>query len=194
MAETYFYNNEEFDENTLVLRIQKGEDELFSLLTAAYLPIIDLFVSALNCAASDKEDFVQIGLLSLYGAVGAYDFSSATFKTFASLCIRRAISSELRRISSKKQIPRDAIVSIDDADVFDINDPESALICKESVNMLTDRIRLSLSAYEYKVLNAYLKLGNYGEVATLLKITVKDVNNALQRARKKIKKSVGCSR
>lgn len=194
MAEIYFYENEEFDENTLVLRIQKGEDKLFSLLTASYLPTINSLVSALNCASSDKEDYVQIGLLSLYGAVGAYDFTSASFKTFASLCIQRAIVSELRHISSKKQIPKDVIISIDDTDVFDINDPESAIINKESINLLTDKIRLCLSAFEYKVLNLYLKLGNYGEVADFLNISAKDVGNALQRARKKIKKSVGASR
>lgn len=194
MSETYFYNGAEIGENQLILRIRNGENVLFSLISSAYLPVINKYVSVLDCSDSDREDFVQIGLLALCGAVDAFDFSSSSFATFASLCIKRAIISELRHISSKKQIPKLALVNIDNADLLDGNDPETLLMDKEDINLLTGKIKLSLSDFEYKVLTAYLKFGSYSEAATALDITVKEVSNALQRARKKIRKSIGGSR
>ncbi len=194
MSKTYFFNGEEIDENQLIMRIRQGEEELFSLITFEFLPVINKYVSALDCSGGDSEDFVQIGLLALCGAVDAYDFASASFSTFASLCIRRAIISELRYFSSKKQIPRGALSDINEAEIWNENDPESAFIDKESINVLTDKIKLTLSSFEYKVLTAYLKHGNYSKVGAALNITPKEVNNALQRARKKIRKSIGGSR
>ncbi len=191
MSETYFYNGEEISENQLILRIRSGEEDMFSLLTSAYLPVINKYLSTIDCSISDKEDFVQIGLLALYGAVDAYDFSSSSFSTFVSLCVKRAIVSELRRISSKKQIPHLALVNIDDTDLSDDNDPETAVIDKEDIGFLVDRIKSALSEFEYQVLNAYLKFGGYTETARALNVTVKEVNNALQRARIKIRKSIG---
>ena len=191
MSKTYFCNGEEIDENQLILRIRNGEEKLFSHITSSYLPIVYKYISLLNCSDIDKDDFVQIGLLALYGAVNAYDFTSASFATFASLCIRRAIISELRYISSKNQLSKDMFSNISDAELLNDNDPESAFIDKESINVLTDNIKLTLSAFEYNVLTAYLKFGNYSEVAKALAITPKEINNALQRARKKIRKSIG---
>ena len=191
MSKTYFYNSEEIDENQLILRIRKGEEELFSLITSSYLPIIYKYVSSLNCSEIDKDDFVQIGFLALYGAVDAYDFKSASFATFACLCIRRAIISELRYVSSKNQFSKDTLSTISDAELWNDNDPESAFIDKESISALIDKIKLSLSDFEYKVLTAYLKFGNYSKVGEALAITPKEINNALQRARKKIRKSIG---
>ena len=191
MSETYFYNGEEISENQLILRIRSGEEDMFSLLTSAYLPVINKYLSTIDCSISDKEDFVQIGLLALYGAVDAYDFSSSSFSTFVSLCVKRAIVSELRRVSSKKQIPHLALVNIDDTDLSDDNDPETAVIDKEDIGFLVDRIKSALSEFEYQVLNAYLKFGGYTETARALNVTVKEVNNALQRARIKIRKSIG---
>lgn len=191
MSKTYFYNGEEIDENQLIHRIRKGEEELFSLITSSYLPIIYKYVSSLNYSDIDKDDFVQIGLLALYGAVDAYDFKSASFVTFACLCIRRAIISELRYVSSKNQFSKDILSTISDAELWNDNDPESAFIDKESISVLIDKIKLSLSDFEYKVLTAYLKFGNYSKVGEALAITPKEINNALQRARKKIRKSIG---
>lgn len=194
MSETYLYNGEDIEVNQLILKIRNGEEELFSLITAEYLPVINKFVSLIDCSDADKDDFVQVGLLALCGAIDAYDFKSSSFSTFASLCIKRAILSELRHISSKKHIPKTALINIDDNVLIDDNNPESTFLDKENITDLTDKIKLSLSSFEYKVLTAYLKYGSYSETATALCVSSKDVNNALHRARKKIKKSIGSYR
>ena len=65
---------------------------------------------------------------------------------------------------------------------------DDSFINKEDFIRFSDKIKLTLSSFEYCVLAAYLKYGNYSEVAQDQNVTVKEVNNALQRARKKIRK------
>lgn len=191
VVKTYKLCDEVISENELILRIRSGEKDLFSHVCTAYMPLINSCISLLNCSESDREDFLQIGLLALAGCVELYDFNSSSFSTFVSVCVKRSILSELRRISAKKQIPSSAIVNIDECDLFDATNPETSFINKENAQNLNNKIRNTLSALEYKVLTAYLTFNNYSAVASALNIGQKDVNNALQRARKKIKKSIG---
>ena len=194
VVKTYKLSNEVISENDLILQIRSGRKELFSYVCAEYLPLINKCVSALDCSESDREDFLQVGLLALSGCVEFYDFSSSSFSTFVSVCVKRALISELRRLSAKKQIPTHSLVNIEECQLFDDSDPEKFFIDKENAKNLNDEIKSTLSELEYKVLTAYLTYNNYKTVAESLLISPKDVNNALQRARKKIKKSIGAIR
>ena len=191
VVKTYKLCNEVISENELILRIRSGQKDLFSYVCTAYMPLINCYISSLNCSETDREDFLQVGLLALSGCVDHYDFNSSTFSTFVGVCVKRAIISELRRISAKKQIPTSSFVNIDECELFDGADPEISFIDKESVENLNKKIKDALSNLEYKVLTAYLTFGSYSTVANSLSISQKDVNNALQRARKKIKQSIG---
>ncbi len=190
-VKTYTLYDEVISENELILKIRSGQKDLFSYICTAYMPLINCYISALNCSETDREDFLQVGLLALSGCVDHYDFTSSTFSTFVGVCVKRALLSELRRISAKKQIPQSVFVNIDEYDLFETANPETSFIDKESAECLNKKIKDALSNLEYDVLTAYLTLGSYSAVAGLLSISPKDVNNALQRARKKIKKSIG---
>ena len=69
-----------------------------------------------------------------------------------------------------------------------------SFIDKESIEALNKNIKSTLSVLEYKVLTSYLMFNSYSAVAKSLSISQKDVSNALQRARNKIKKSIGIYR
>ena len=188
MTSSYTENNMEIDENDIIRRIQNGETELFQILSNIYLPIINNYISLWDSSQIDREDLIQEALLSLYVATGVYNFKLSSFKTFASICIKRSIISSLRHLSQKKQIPSSLITSLDDIEVFGEDNPEISFIDKESYISFSDKIRLCLSSFEYSVLTAYLKYGDYSKICTKLNTGTKEVNNALQRARKKIKK------
>ncbi len=181
-------NVSEIDENELLRKIKKGNTDCFQQLTKHYLPTINYFLSVLNCSENDREDLTQEALMALYSAAGVYDFSSSSFSTFASVCIKRSIISSLRRFSGKKNIPQSVIVALDENTIDSEQNPESTVINKESYIHFSDKIKLSLSSFEYSVLTAYLRYGSYTDIANSLGVSVKDVNNALQRARKKIRK------
>ncbi len=178
----------EIDENEIIRKIKNGDTDCFQLLTKQYLPIINYYISVLNCSDNDREDLTQEALMALYSAVRVYDYSSASFSTFASVCIKRSIISSLRRFSGKRNIPQSLITSLDENIVDDEQNPEIKVIDKESYIHFSDKIKLTLSSFEYSVLIAYLRYGSYTDVADILSVSVKDVNNALHRARKKIRK------
>ena len=86
-------------------------------------------------------------------------------------------------------IPSSSIVPMDDVGES-IEDsaktPEELLMCREQLDQLLLRLQSVLSKSEYDVLMLYGNGLSYKEIAEKLSVTEKAVDNALQRARKKV--------
>lgn len=180
---------ENFTDNQLVEFINNGEYKYLQLLINRYMPYIISVASRCNVSGLDTEDFIQEGILAIFSAVKTFDPDKASFKTFVYLCINRAISSALARVSGNaKHIPDGLISPIDDIVITDNNSPENILIEKESFNALENALKEQLSDFEYQVLCEFLNGKSYSEIAASLVVSVKSVDNALKRIRTKIKK------
>ncbi len=68
--------------------------------------------------------------------------------------------------------------------------PEDKIIDRERVQTLTNEILKVLSPLETKVFRLYLTGMNYAEIARVLECEEKSMDNALQRIKRKIRKSV----
>ena len=179
---------ENLSDNQLVEFISKGEYKYLQLLINRYMPYIISVASHYNAGGLDTEDFIQEGILAIFSAVKAYDSEKASFKTFVCLCINRAMSSALARVSGNaKHIPEGLILPIDELELADMSDPESIFIEKESYNDLEHTIRHDLSDFEYQVLGEFLSGKSYADIAAAIGVTAKSVDNALRRIRTKIK-------
>lgn len=180
---------ESFSDNQLVEFIKKGEYKYLQLLINRYMPYIIGAASRYNAGGLDTEDFIQEGILAIFSAVKTYDCTKASFKTFVSLCIDRAMLSALSRAAGNaKHIPEGLITPIDELELADMSSPESILIEKESYNDLEHSIKRNSSDFEYQVLCEFLSGKSYADIAHDLGVTVKSVDNALRRIRSKIKK------
>lgn len=178
-----------FSDNELVTFINNGKYEYLQLLIARYMPYIINVASQYNVGGFDTEDFIQEGIVAIFSAVKSYDPDKASFKTFVYLCINRAMSSALSRVSgAAKHIPDGLISPIDNIELADLSSPESILIEKENFNDLEHTIKKELSNFEYQVLCEFLNGKSYADIAQTLNVTVKSVDNALRRIRSKIKK------
>ncbi len=179
---------ENFTDNQLVALINNGEYKCLQLLINRYMPYIISVASRYNAGGLDTEDFIQEGILAIFSAVKVYDEQKASFKTFVSLCINRAMSAAFARAVGKaKHIPDGLIFPIDDFELADASDPESILIQKESYDDLEHTIKKDLSKFEYRVLSEFLDGKSYAQIAEVLGVSVKSVDNALRRIRTKIK-------
>lgn len=179
---------EKFSDNELVVLINNGEYKYLQLLINRYMPYIIKVASRYNASGLDTEDFIQEGILAIFSAVKTYNEGKASFKTFAAVCINRAMSSALSRaVGNAKHIPENLISPIDEIQIADTSDPESILIEKESFIDLEHTIKNDLSRLEYRVLNEFLSGKSYADIAASLGITCKSVDNALRRIRSKIK-------
>ena len=67
-----------------------------------------------------------------------------------------------------------------------LTDPEKIVIDKEAYLSMRGKIGKSLSDFEWKVLSSYLQGKSYHEIAQDLERTVKSIDNALQRIKRKL--------
>ncbi|MBQ6884385.1 MAG: sigma-70 family RNA polymerase sigma factor [Clostridia bacterium] len=179
---------EKYSDNQLVEFINDGKYEYLQVLIDRYMPCVISMASNYNVSGLDDDDFIQEGFMAIFSAVRAYNPEKASFKTFVSLCIERAMSAALARAAGKaKHIPDKLITPIDDVELADNNDPESILIEKENYNNLAQAIKRDLSQFEYQVLCEFLGGKSYALIAETLGVSVKSVDNALRRIRSKIK-------
>ena len=139
--------------------------------------------------AGEEEDFFQEGMLALYSAIDGYDFVSASFPTFARLCVDRRLISLLRRRTSGRVPPDSKRVPLTDLVVAAVCDsPEEELITRQDRADFIRQIKKVLSPFEFCVLDTYLSCGSVNDTVKLLGCDAKSVSNALFRIRTKLKK------
>jgi len=186
----------------LINSFKAGDEHAFSLLAERYFWLIRTITSKYRITGFDRDDLIQEGMVGLFSAVKAYDENrEASFKTFASLCISHRIIKLLERSDNAKS-SGNIFISLDDSSVNaekliadfsavsdNDTDPEEMYICKENISTLKKRIKEKLSRRENQVFDLYVSGESYSDIAKSLDITVKSVDNAIQRIRKKINKS-----
>lgn len=153
--------------------------------------VVDYMAYALSGYGIEKADLVQEGMIGLLGAVSGYNLKSkskASFRTYAKACISNRMITQVRKLSQKKRIPADKIVSIDEnIKSSSAADPEESFIEKERESDLNKKIESLLSAYEYAVLNMYLGGYSYREIGNTLSKSEKSVANTMCRLKRKLK-------
>ena len=179
---------ENLTDNHLIELINSGEYKYLQFLINRYMPYIISVASRYNAGGLDTEDFIQEGILAIFSAVKSFDSEKASFKTFVTLCIDRAMYTALSKATgAAKHIPDSLISPIDDIELADTNSPESIIIEKENYDALANSIKKELSDFEYRILCEFLSGKSYADIAETLQVTVKSVDNALRRIRTKIK-------
>ncbi len=186
MLEKFVENYENLSDEEIVALIKGGDNALLNVLIVRYYPTIFYYVSQ-YFSANYSEDAFQEATLALYSAINGYDSEKASFKTFAILCIKRALYDYIKRNNRQKDIPQDMLSSLDEVVVVDYKSPEKIFFEREAYESLAATIRLELSPLEYSVLELFLAGEKYGDIAEKLSVSEKSVDNALGRIRKKIK-------
>ena len=186
MRNNFVENNKKMSDDELIALINCGDYEQLGILLERYYPTM-VYYAKKYCPEEMREDAVQEANLALFSAVKGYDSEKASFSTFASLCIKRAVLNLLDSRCKKKNIPDELLSSIEEQEIADCNSPEKIFFEREDYKCLTDSIRLELSSMEYKVLQLYLSGESYADIASVLEVSQKSVDNALMRIRKKLK-------
>ncbi len=171
----------------IISEILSGKYEFLQILIDRYMPLIINTAVSYEGFGVETEELIADGVLSIFSAVKTYDSNVSAFSTFASVCIKRSMLSEIRAVSAKKRIPKEMITSIDDVDIESPENPEDIYIRKESYNSLKDDVFAELSSLECKVLSLFVEGASYSEIGDKLGISVKTVDNALTRIRNKLK-------
>jgi len=149
----------------------------------------------------DKDDVIQEGMLGLFKAIRDYqEEREASFRGFSQLCVHRQLISAIKRANRQKHQPLNNSTSINKTYDYDNESGrsfseilpdkkkklEDQFVYKEIINLVFAEIEKELTQLEKEVFYEYLDDRSYKEISEKLDINVKTVDNALQRARKKI--------
>lgn len=157
---------------------------------------------------ADKEDIIQEGMIGLYKATRDYNRDrEVSFKSFAELCITRQIISAIKGASRQKHIPLNSYISLnkpayDDSERTLIEvleteknlDPEEVVINREQYALTKEVMEAVLSPLEWDVLRGYMDAKSYQEMAEEHHRSIKSIDNALQRVKKKMEVYFGHNR
>lgn len=181
------------DEQLVDLILQTNGEQYANKLIKRYIPIINAKAvkMAIRCPSADKDDLFSEGLLGLLKAIRLYNGEKgAAFATFANLCADSAMKTCI-----SKAIKDNPVSACDDFDFDLIEDSslstEDTVIDKVQDSQLMERLSGVLSKKEMKVLEMYLAHCSYTQIAKELSMNEKSVDNALQRAKSKIRKAMG---
>lgn len=169
---------------------KNGDDNAFNELVIRYLNKIRFIARKYSAQGYEQNDFVQEGLMSLLYACKTFDaHGGSSFGRYVSLIVERRYISIIRSSQSKKAVPDAMLIHIDgyDGELTDyLGDPEEKLEYKEQLDQVMKRLNALLSAREYEVLMLFASGLSYSKISHKLNISEKSVDNALQRARRKI--------
>lgn len=177
----------------LVRLCNEGDSKAMDTLTLRYIPLAKHLASKYNLSHLEKNDLVQEGIIGFLSGVYSYKSgSAASFSTFATCCMKNRIVSIVRSALSGKHIPDGMIVPLElQCDSSDSQPtPEELLISEKGAEYISEIIRQSLSEQEQRIFNLYLSGLSYDEMAINTGISQKAVDNALQRARKKLREKL----
>ena len=176
-------------DEVLVLQAQAGDTGAAGCLLQRFRPLVKARASHYFGVSLEPEDIVQEGMLALLSAVYAYKTDrNACFAAFASACVEKRMRTAVKENAAPKNSPLNTYIPLDTVEIAADSDPVHKIISDETTSEWFQIFENDLSSLENSVLKLFLKGYSYREIATLLGITEKAADNALQRIRNKIKK------
>ncbi len=192
------YTAQAIRDEELVEQVKQLDPRAFERLFARYSGYIRSQVKKQQFHNIDSDDLMQECTIGFLKAVRSYDpAKGASFRTWASLCIKRRISTYFQTVLRQKNLPLQDYIPLDDLDQQTLlqaqgqrgqQDPQNLYEDREDLQDITKQLQSRLSVLERQTLMLYLNGYPYSEMAKRLGCTPKAVDNALQRVRRKLKR------
>ena len=183
----------------LLEHAQDGDQEAVREIFDNYRNFVFLKAKNYFLVGADREDLIQEGMIGLLKAIRAYDSANAaSFKTFATICIKRQLITAIKSANSQKNMALNSAIGLygessDDREVvyskglesYIIYNPEEMYLTKEQIVGLKGYLFDHLSEFEQDVFKNMVRGHTYKEISYKLGKKVKSVDNAIQRIKRK---------
>lgn len=195
---------EQMTDEDLIDAYRLNDKQAIEVLVQRYKQLVRHKIKTTYCIGADKEDLIQEGMIGLFKAINDYNPErEASFKSFATLCVTRQLSTAFKTVTRQKHMPLNTSISLnlpvkpgeeedEGVTLMDVlkskeeYSPEDEVIHQEDLQVLNEYISKVLSEMELKVLKLYISGKNYHEIAKQMDKTPKAIDNALQRIKKKL--------
>lgn len=160
------------------------ESDLTTELLSRYVPMV--FAAARRFSSrADYEELVSDGMQALIAAVSEFDPQKGSFRTFASVCVtnrmRNTVASAERRASKLSDEEMELLPDTAPS-------PEERVINRETSEELYRLILKELTPLEKTCIDGVVMGLSYAEIAERIGTDRKSVDNAVARARAKLRK------
>ena len=184
------------------LSVTEGDRTAEEILASRYMQLVRACARPLFLAGGDSEDLSQEGMFGLLSAIREYDpEQGVSFRSFAEHCIRMRLYSAVKSASRMKhqplndsmpleQLSDDPSSQLSAAPEMFRRSPEDLVLARESKEELKDLFARCLSKMEKQVLDLFLDGLSYRDIAKILNKDEKSVDNAVQRIRRKLARSL----
>lgn len=194
----------DFPDEELILRIREGESGITEYILDKYKNLVRSKAKSMYILGADSEDLIQEGMIGLFKAIRDYDIGrDASFSTFADLCVSRQMYTAVTASGRKKHMPLNTYISLSSSSEDDkgegsledtissgVDNPEAIMIDRENVEDIEHFIDTELSGFEREAVELFLTGMSYVQIAKVLGKDEKSTDNALNRAKNKIKKKL----
>lgn len=184
------FNIKEFSSKTdeELADLAKNDRNSAAVLMSRYSKLISVKSEIYANTETDRDDLRQEGLLSLLKAIASFDSSRGVrFCTYAEVCIVNRMRTLASR-AKKAPVRSDNFDEENDSGELSVKEnPESIFLCKELISELWNGINTLLTPVERDSLRLSMEGVSYRAAAEKLGISEKSVDNAIQRARRKLR-------
>ena len=200
-----FHNKSELSDEELILAARDRDESAMDELMNRYKGLVRKHARTLFLIGGENDDLIQEGMIALYKAIINYDISGRAghFAPYASTCISNHLFNVIKGANRLKNAPLNQSISLDApisnspesydtrtvADMLPpdiLSDPAQILIDRENVTRIEDLIEERLSSFEKNVVMLYIDGNSLSQIGNRLGKSSKSVDNALQRAKKKL--------
>lgn len=184
----------------LISYINENSEEANNIILKKYEPLINSIVNRMMkyCPylGLEKSDLVQEGLIGLNHAIGYFnEQKDITFYTYAKTCIERRLISVIISAKRLKHKNLNESISFDSESEGtldfllkdDSTNPEKIVLNEEINNELIELVEKRLTDFEKQVFDLMLSYFTYKEIAEMLDKEPKQIDNAIQRIKVKVK-------
>jgi RNA polymerase sporulation-specific sigma factor len=188
-------------EHEVIVLAKQGSGDATEYLLRKYQGLVEAKAKSYFLLGADREDVIQEGMIGLFKAIRDFSIHHfGGFRKFAALCVTRQIISAVKCASRQKHVALNGYVSVDaplpegdeEGALYEVlaaegeSLPDDVVVGRELQRTVHTEMARSLSDLERQVLQRYLRGYSYRDIARSLGSNVKQVDNALQRAKKKL--------
>lgn len=195
---------EEYSDDELYSLVCESDEDAKDMLFMKYKYIIDIVIKKYAFSAMkygfEYKDLYQEALVGFSDAIQSYrEEKNTSMATFITLCVDRRLQNTIRKAGRVKNrvlleslsldhvyeeynIPLKEVISDNNK-----NDPLTNIAKDEEFDELLEIIKNALSSSEYEVYKLLISGLSYNEIAKILGKSPKQIDNAIQRFKSKIK-------
>ena len=191
-------------EDEIIRQAKNGCRSSTEYLLRKYHGLVETRARSYFLLGAERDDVIQEGRIGLLKAIRGFSGHwFGGFRSFAATCVTRQIISAVKCACRHKHSALNLYVSMDAGEVegeeTSLRDllpgdralcPETVVLGRELGRRVSGAIDRSLSELERDVLRQYVQGRSYRDIALKLGTNLKQIDNALQRAKKKLHQEV----